>query len=75
VTLRDVVLAGIQLRYLESSMRQGDLACFTGLMNQEGGVFLTQGDNSSRAGSTMSLNCMRSSGRADDSGPLPCANN
>jgi len=44
VTLRDAVSAAIQLDVLNRQSDKVTLACFTGLMNQEGGVFMTQGD-------------------------------
>lgn len=44
VTLRDAVSAGLQLDVLNRQSDKVKLACFTGLINQEGGVFLTQDD-------------------------------
>ena len=44
VTLRDALSAGLQLDILNRQSDKVSLACFTGLINQEGGLFMTEGD-------------------------------
>jgi alpha-N-arabinofuranosidase len=45
VTLRDVVHAGLTLDILNRQSDKVKLACFTGLINQEGGIFIAEGKN------------------------------
>src|ERR1700722_15378890 len=44
VTLRDALSAGLQLDILNRQFDKVSLGCFTGLINPEGGIFLTQGE-------------------------------
>jgi alpha-N-arabinofuranosidase len=44
VTLRDAVSAALQLDILNRQSEKVTLACFTGLINQEGGLFMSEGD-------------------------------
>jgi alpha-L-arabinofuranosidase len=43
VTLRDTLSAALSLDLLNRHSDKVTMACFTGLMNQEGGIFLTEG--------------------------------